>query len=144
MASSTASRVRQSSDAISELAKTHPAQALQLLRATLGACRVEFLLQAMAPSAVTSQLAAVASAELKRVFAAILEVASVPDHAWMFANIPLRLGGLGLRDPTVSAAAARLASLINSRARAQELGAAVEHIDYEVELALRTYVPLVR
>ena len=53
---STRKRVEQTAAGVALLARTHPAQALQLLRATLGASRVEYLLQAMTPSSITKIL----------------------------------------------------------------------------------------
>ena len=90
------------------MARTHSAQALQLLRATLGACRVEYLLQAMTPSSVTDSLVQHSSSELRSSFEA--GTFTISDSIWRLSNIRLRLGGLGLRDPTFSAS--RMASLI--------------------------------
>ena len=43
-------------DGVRRLASRSPAQALQLLRESGGACRIEFLLQTMPPSPVTAEL----------------------------------------------------------------------------------------
>ena len=53
---------------------------------------------------------------------------------------PLKLGGLGLRDPTNTAAAARLASLINATELAAELGADPAHLAFELEAATAEYM----
>ena len=135
-----ANRVKQSADAIAAFATYCPAQALQLLRATAGACKVEYLLQTLTSSAITQQLAEHCSTECQRAFAAILQHQPLECATWSLATIPQRLGGLGLRDPKAIVESARLASLINVAATALELGAAPQHITWETEKAVALYL----
>ena len=86
---------------ISNPSKSYPSQSLRLLRLTAGSCRAEFLLQAMGPSSITSGLAAKVCEHLRAAFQRILQT-EVTDTAWVQATLPLKLGGLGLRDPRVA------------------------------------------
>ena len=94
----TANRVKQSADAITAFAAYCPAQALQLFRATAGACNVEYLLQTLTPSTVTRWLAEHCSTEYQRAFAANIQHEPADCATWALIMIPQRLGGLGLRD----------------------------------------------
>ena len=124
---------------IHDLAHSFPAQALQLLRATTGACRVEFLLQALPASEVSSAVASHASTCLRKGLAAVLDIPEVPDEPWQLSLIPLRLGGLGLRDPPLIQPAARLSSLLAAKDRAPQMGAHPFHVDKELRVALSDY-----
>ena len=59
------SRVRQATSKISAFAIPHPKQAFQLLRATAGACRIEYLLQTMTRTALTDSVVTVCSTEMR-------------------------------------------------------------------------------
>ena len=61
------------------------------------------------------------------------------QEVWSQATIPLKLVGLGLRDPVVLGAAARLAALTNAESFALELGADVAYVQREKDEALRSY-----
>jgi len=98
---------------IQQMAKWHPSQALQLLRVTAGACRVEFILQALTPSALTTELAESCSREMQRTIATILQETDISEAVWQLACLPLRMGGLGIRDPMTISSATRLANVIN-------------------------------
>jgi hypothetical protein len=108
---------------VAELGNTFPAQALQLLRLCASACKVEFALQALPQSPVTSSLATSCALGMRKALSAILRVDSLSDAAWTQATLPLRRGGLGLRDPTVIGPAARLANTVNAAEKAQDIGA---------------------
>ena len=61
-------------------------------------------------------------------------------RTWTLACIPMRMGGFGLRDPILSSPAARLASLVNCRNKALELGSPELYIEQQTSIALRTYM----
>ena len=134
------SRVSQSTASIARFANTHPSQALQVLRATSGACKVEFMIQSLTPSHLVEDLASFCAEGLRTSFTAVLKVPAVDGSTWTTATLPLRMGGLGLRDPTVITASARLASLVNVSEHALAFGACHEHITRELDLASTRYM----
>ena len=131
-------RIKQAAAKLSKFAATHPKQSFQLLRATAGACKIEYLLQTLTRSALTDQLVADCSADMRQVYAAILRQ-EIDDFTWAHATLPQRDGGFGLRDPTCIAESARLASLVNVAERALGFGAAKSHIDAETAKAAAIY-----
>ena len=136
----TRQRLTQVLAGITALGKSHPAQALQLLRASASACRVEFALQALPPSGVTSTLADECSAQMRQTLASILEVEEVSDDVWKQAALPLRMGGLGLRDPTWICHAARVANLTNAAEKAMGMGTSPHYLAAELDMAITSYL----
>ena len=65
--------------------------------------------------------------------------APVTQETWTQATTPLKLGGLGLRDPVVSRTAARLASLVNAENFALQLGADSGYLLMVKEQAVQEY-----
>ena len=124
---------------ITALTGDHPAQSLQLLRATSGACRVEFLLQALPIGSVSADTARMARDRLKQGLCAVLHREDLPRDAWEQAIIPTRLGGLGLRDPTLIHYAARFSSLLSAKSLALEMGASEWYVEREPFLAKSAY-----
>ena len=84
-----------------------------LLRATAGACKIEYLLQTCTRSAIVVELVATCSTQMRAAYASILREHDVDDIHWTQATLPQRKGGYGLRDPRTIVDTARLASLIN-------------------------------
>ena len=116
-------RLHSLTEGVDLLAEAFPQQALQLARATMGACRVEYLLQGLPISEITQRLALTCSQLLQRNLKKILGSEELlPEAARHLALVPVRMGGLGLRDPTLIHAAVRLAALINVASRAAQLG----------------------
>ena len=70
-------------------------------------------MQSLSSSSMLDDLAIRCSADLLRTFCAVLQRDAIDDATWAIATLPLRKGGLGLRDPATILPAARLASLIN-------------------------------
>jgi len=77
---------------------------------------------------------------MRQALCAILQVGSLADPAWMQATLPLRCGGLGLRDPTITGAAARTANTVNSAEHALSIGASPEYLQAEQQAALKAYM----
>ena len=125
---------------VTTLSQRFPSQALQLLRVSMGACRVEFFLQALPPSEITKRLSLHCASSMRQALCAILQVGSLADPAWMQATLPLRCGGLGLRDPTITGAAARTANTVNSAEHALSIGASPEYLQAEQQAALKAYM----
>jgi len=100
-------------DHIVEYAMEYPQAALQLLKHTMGACKVDYLCQLSPASTLCDPLLNPCRNELKRGTAAVLGIGDITETQWSQMALPVRLGGLGLRDPTNSAAAAFLACTIN-------------------------------
>ena len=79
-------RVQQSTEAITALAGQCPEQAFHLLRATAGACRIEYLLQTLSSSALTETLVTRCSAHLHSALAAILQCETAEEPTWAHAT----------------------------------------------------------
>ena len=125
--------------ALRPMGQQFPLQTLQLLRDTTGACRVDFLLQVMPLGSVSSALAESSSQHLRSGLADLLGMPEVPERVWRQACLPLRLGGMGLRDAKIIHAAARAASLLRTRTLALEMGASAWYMDREFRLASEAY-----
>ena len=123
-----------------KLAAEYPLQALQLTRMTLGACRLEYLLQGMPISQLTMRLAQFGRDQLRADLAAVLQVEAVECPAWDQARIPVRHGGFGLRDPVIVHTSARLAALVNATSRALALGAPKAYLEEQLSLAKAVWV----
>jgi hypothetical protein len=105
----------------------------------MGCCRVEFLLQTL-PKSLTSQVVASETmAKVKEALQSLLKVESFSGSSWALARLPLRLGGLGLRDAELIRPAIRLASLINIKTSALELGADEQVLQRLTQEALTDY-----
>ena len=109
------------------------------LRATAGACKIEYLLQTCARSAITDELVATCSAHMRAAYASILREHTVDDLRWTHATLPQRKGGYGLRDPSRIVDTARLASLVIVSERAASLGASNSHI--RLQTSSQIYCP---
>jgi hypothetical protein len=88
-----------------------PAAQLQLLRHCLDACKVSFLLRGMDTSFCSQQLARCRTT-LQNTLGDIMGCGRVPERQWAQATLPLRLGGLGIKDPVQTAASARVAAIL--------------------------------
>ena len=135
-------RVVQATTAIATFGAKFPFQAQQLLRMTTGACKVEYLLQAMTSSSVVDELAARTSTLMRNALAAILKGSceEIDDEAWATAALPLRMGGFGLRDHMAIALCARLAALVNVSDLAVEIGAEEAYLRLELDKAVSLYM----
>ena len=120
--SATLAKVRDLHAALLPMKQQYPLQTLQLLRDTTGACKVEFLLQVMSLGPVSSSLSEASSKLLRSGLAALLDLTEVTEPVWRQACLPLRLGGMGLRDSKLIHPAARVASLIRARNLALQMG----------------------
>ena len=101
-------RVTQATAKILAFAKTYPFQAFHLLRATAGACKIEYLMQTCTRSAITDDLVATCSTQMRAAYASILREHEVDDLQWTHATLPQRKGGYGLRDQRSVVDTARL------------------------------------
>lgn len=98
----------------STITEMNDAQAeLHLLRSCAGFCRVNHLLRTVPPDLMVDQLHMFDDA-LRSTLSTILH-SSISDLTWLQANLPFRLGGLGIRDTFRSAPAAYTASLRHSK-----------------------------
>ena len=137
-------RVKQYTDALTSFSRHFPQHTLELLQMTAGACKVEYLLQTLEHSNITEFLADSCSMDMKRVYAAILDVENFDEAKWIHATLPRRMGGLGLRDPTRVIYTARLASLTNTADLARQLGASDEYTESQTEAAVADYMAAVQ
>ncbi len=81
---------------------------LHLLRSCLSLCKINHLIRTVPSDVIESQLSRF-DAGLQSSHESIIH-SSIPDLSWKQATLPVRLGGLGLRESTRTAPAAFLAS----------------------------------
>jgi len=65
------------SESLSKMAQRYPQQVLQLLRATMGACRIEHLLQSLPITQLQSELVLQCQANLRKGLSAVLSLETV-------------------------------------------------------------------
>ena len=97
----------------------NPQVELHLLRSCLSLCKLNHLLRTVPPGVADSQLARF-DRGLRHALGSIIH-SSVSDTAWLQATLPVRLGGLGLRQALVSSPAAFLGSCNSTRQLANRL-----------------------
>ena len=86
-------RVQQATSKMTSFARSHPKQAFQLLRATAGACKVEYLLQTLTRAALTDHLIATCSAQTREACVAIIRSTTIDNFEWTHMTLPQREGG---------------------------------------------------
>ena len=126
------------SEAVDEFATLYPAQAMQILRYCLGACRVHHLCQTSPSELIREAVAAPVTRALQNSLAKLLQC-PIASATWEHASLPVRCGGLGLQDPADSAEAARLASLVNIGELLASLGIPQEVYEAELHQALHAF-----
>ena len=88
----------------------------------MGACKTEHICQAVPSDTLWNQLILPVSSLLKDCFQCILGLSHISEELWALVTLPVRLGGLGIKDPTWSAAAAHLANMCWIRQELLEFG----------------------
>jgi hypothetical protein len=91
-----------------------------LLRFCLDACRLMHFLRAIDAAALHEPLAAAARV-IRRAWDDVLGHPAVTDEQWAQCTLPLRLAGLGIKDPVVLQAPARMAGILSTHKRASDL-----------------------
>ena len=89
----------------------HPPWQLPILTKCLDACKLMFILRSTNTSGAGTILHR-ASQILQNALGDILGVHSLQEHIWLNAQLPLTLGGLGIKDPVIIAPMARLAGTL--------------------------------
>ena len=97
----------------------NPQTELHLLRSCLSLCKINHLLRTVPPDKVPTQLQ-LFDHNLHRSLEGIVNC-SISESSWLQATLPIRLGGLGLREACRSSPAAYLASCNHSRELASRL-----------------------
>ena len=105
-------RVNKVSESVDEFAALYPAQAMQILRYCLSACRVHHLCQISPSEMIRDDAMTPVTKALQNSVAKLLHCATT-SAIWEHASLPVRCGRLGLHDAADSADAALLASLVN-------------------------------
>lgn len=85
-------------------------QAYYLMRYCADACKLNHLLRGCNTFHLKMELAFVSDC-LREALGSLIG-ASLPDHAWFQAGLPVRLGGLGIRDPLRVVMAARISAIV--------------------------------
>ena len=108
---------------------------------TTGTCKIEYILQSPSFSRVVEAIAKHTSSEMRKTLATILRAtpAELDDETWALVALPMRMGGFGLRDPTVIVHCARLAAAVNLSVLAAEMGANEAFLALEREQAVSLY-----
>ena len=91
-----------------------------LLRYCLDACRITHFLRGVDCTALEDELRR-ASSTIRRTLESTLGSPMTDDH-WVQATLPLRHGGLGIKDPLVVVTPARVAAILSYSLRGPELG----------------------
>ena len=97
-------------------------------------------MQTCTRSAITDDLVATCSTQMRAAYASILREHEVDDLQWTHATLPQRKGGYGLRDPWSVVDTARLASLVKVSERAETFGASSSYIRQETDKATTNYL----
>ena len=136
---SSLSKTRTVGKRIRALAKDFPQCALKLLQQTLGACRVEHICQAVPPDILQDALLVHCSKELQECAKAVLGMTSITDSQWRQMTLPSAMGGLGIRDPTWTAASSHLANMCVIKDNVARLGIPELILDGQLRRALDLY-----
>ena len=91
----------------------NPQVELHLLRSCLSLCKINHLLRTVPPNKATSQLRCF-DVNLRKSLEGIANC-SLSENSWKQATLPIRLGGLGLREACRTAPASYLASCNSTR-----------------------------
>ena len=91
----------------------NPQVELHLLRSCLSLCKINNLLRTVPPGITDNHWTRFDSGT--RRFLEFITKASLPDASWLQATLPMRMGGLGLRQAATTSAAAFLGSCRASR-----------------------------
>ena len=113
-------------------------EALILARGTSGACRVTHITGSGHSPQLEECLLSPCSRSLHSLLEAIT-AGKIDARGWGQATMPLRMGGLGLRDPLTEGPSMRLATILSSKALALQLGAVPEYVDLQTSAAFTTY-----
>ena len=97
----------------------------------------------MSSATVARLLAEHCSTLLRAAYAALLQKPAIDDDKWAHATMTRRMGGFGLRDPRAILQSARLASLVNTKERALELGASQRFMTVKTEKADAAYMGVI-
>ena len=98
-----------------------------LLRYCLDACRLVHFLRAVPTQPHTEKLHD-ASLAIRRVLEDMLGPGSFDDVAWAQATLPIRMGGLGIKDPIRVRVPARISGALQFLKRARTLGFPVDSV----------------
>ena len=136
--SSAKTRSLQVNSQLAIMAQDFPMEALVLARGSAGACRVSHISGACNSSQLEDGLLVPCSQSLRNTLESILAV-KIDGKVWNQATLPMRMGGLGLRDPLTEGAPTRFATLLTSKELALQLGAIPEHVDREIAAAYSAF-----
>jgi len=106
---------------IGVLAMKHPQYALQLLKMCTGACRAEYVLKSTTNYDEATKLTQHCANAMKEALAKILGTPAVAEDTWIHATLPVKMGGIGIRDPQDIWPACALANLTTTGATAASL-----------------------
>jgi len=104
----------------------------------MGACRFEHLCQSVQCSDDFLEKLSSISSDLKTTMSNILAT-ELSEVQWRQATLPLRHGGIGIRDPSLLYPASRWSSLESSRINAIRLGAFKPFVNIQVTAARQQF-----
>ena len=114
--------------AIGAISDSLPLHALNLLRSCAGACRFEHLCQSSQFTLPLKESTAECSKGLRKTLEKIVGN-PIDAKAWDQARIPMKLGGLGIRDPSILYSSSRWAAVEAAQKLSLELGAIPSFVD---------------
>ena len=95
--------IKQSQDLgqkLRSMASKYQRQAMELLKVCTGACRADYVLRGTTCRNEALKLAHACRDDMKKKLAKVLGVDVIQDDTWAQATLPVKMGGLGIRDPT--------------------------------------------
>ena len=95
-------RITMETTVIASFATTHPALALQLLRATAGACKIEYLLQTLTSSLLVQGIINTCSEELRKALSFILNTDAIDEATYGHSDIADAYGRIGAAGPEIN------------------------------------------
>ena len=109
-----------------------PAWQHAMLTKSLDASKLMFILRSSDTTNSQTSLN-MATKVLKRALSDILGIGTVGETTWLNAQLPISLGGMGIKDPTIIAGPARLAGILSYLKLAPKLGFGNNLLQYPPE-----------
>ena len=125
--------------AIGAISDSLPLHALNLLRSCAGACRFEHLCQSSQFTLPLKESTAECSKGLRKTLEKIVGN-PIDAKAWDQARIPMKLGGLGIRDPSLLYSSSRWAAVEAAQKLSLELGAILSFVNEAIVKAKGLFV----
>ena len=112
---------------------------MELLKVCTGECRADYVLRGTTCRNEALKLAHACRDDMKTTLAKVLGVDVIQDDTWAQATLPVKMGGLGIRDPTQIWPAFLLANTSSVESTAVLLGGEAEFLRTMQNIAITLY-----